>query len=203
MEMMDLPMSKIMTVKQLAAKLLETDAYLIECILKENDKNAAEVLIERHYKTVYKEIYIYVSDKEQALDLTQDTFVTVLRALNQFDESKASFKTWLKRIAHNKVVDYQRSRQHREDLLTAVLEDNEKESPNVLEDAAINHMMSLEVDEMLKREPEEVRRIFNLKVKEGYTFWQISQMLGISESTVKRKYYTVTTKMRKEMQDYE
>ena len=97
---------KKFSARQLVSKVFETDQYLIRQILDEDDKRAAEILIDRYYKTVYREIYIKTSDEELSLDLTQETFISILRALSQFDASKASFKTWIIRIAQNKVIDW-------------------------------------------------------------------------------------------------
>lgn len=60
--------------------------------MDEDDKRAAEILIDRYYKTVYREIYIKTSDEELSLDLTQETFISILRALSQFDASKHHLK---------------------------------------------------------------------------------------------------------------
>ena len=65
--------------KHVISKLLETDQYLIELIVNNSDKNAAELLINRYYKYVYKEIYIKTSDRELAMDLTQETFIAMLK----------------------------------------------------------------------------------------------------------------------------
>ncbi len=79
--------------RHVISKWLETDQYLIELIVENNDKNAAELLIGRYYKYVYKEIYIKTSDRELAMDLTQETFIAMLKGLKGFDIKKASFKT--------------------------------------------------------------------------------------------------------------
>ena len=203
MEITESHMIKPNILKQFASKVLETDAYLIDCILNHDDKNAAEILIERHYKTVYKEIYIRTSDKELSMDLTQETFISILRALVQFDEAKSSFKTWIKKIAHNKVIDYQRSRQHHESLLTGVIDDFDELSTDSVEDNAMNVITAEKADEILAKEDEETRRVFELKVHEGFTFGEISEITGLNISAVKRKYYGLVKKLRKEMQDYE
>ena len=62
---------KKFSARQLVSKVFETDQYLIRQILDEDDKRAAEILIDRYYKTVYREIYIKTSDEELSLDLTQ------------------------------------------------------------------------------------------------------------------------------------
>ncbi|MBQ4284425.1 MAG: RNA polymerase sigma factor [Lachnospira sp.] len=202
MEMTGMRTTKQSLVRQWAEQMLETDAYLIDRIVNDNDRLAAETLLERHYKTVYKVIYIKVSDKELAMDLTQDTFILVLRSLSQYDSGKASFKTWITRIAENKVIDYLRSRQHKESLLTEVMGDDETATGNI-DDVVINKVAGDEIKKFLGRVEEETRKIFVMKAREGYTFSEISERLGMPVSTVKSKYYALIKDLRKEMQGYE
>ena len=93
------------------------DVELIKRILDNNDRKAADELVSRYYKCVYKHIYIKVKDEETGMDITQETFIAALRGLGSFNDAKASFKTWLTRIADNKVTDYFRSRQYHERVL--------------------------------------------------------------------------------------
>ena len=52
--------------------MFETDETLIRRILQGKDREAGELLVERHYKRIYKEIYLKTSDEELAKDLTQE-----------------------------------------------------------------------------------------------------------------------------------
>ena len=81
--------------------MFETDETLIRRILQGKDRGAGELLVERHYKRIYKEIYLKTSDEELAKDLTQEAFIQILKNLYQFDSKKASFKTWITRIARS------------------------------------------------------------------------------------------------------
>ena len=53
-------------------------------ILQGKDREAGELLVERHYKRIYKEIYLKTSDEELAKDLTQEAFIQILKNLYQF-----------------------------------------------------------------------------------------------------------------------
>lgn len=99
------------------------DVELIKRILDNNDRKAADELVSRYYKCVYKHIYIKVKDEETGMDITQETFIAALRGLGSFNDAKASFKTWLTRIADNKVTDYFRSRQYHESIVTQIMDD--------------------------------------------------------------------------------
>ena len=101
------------------------------------------------------------------------------------------------------MIDYQRSRQHHESLLTGVIDDFDELSTDSVEDNAMNVITAEKADEILAKEDEETRRVFELKVHEGFTFGEISEITGLNISAVKRKYYGLVKKLRKEMQDYE
>ena len=61
--------------------MFETDETLIRRILQGKDREAGELLVERHYKRIYKEIYLKTSDEELAKDLTQEAFIQILKNL--------------------------------------------------------------------------------------------------------------------------
>ena len=183
--------------------MFDTDETLIRRILQGKDREAGELLVERHYKRIYKEIYLKTSDEELAKDLTQEAFIQILKNLYQFDSKKASFKTWITRIACNKVIDYMRSRQHHEMLMTEILDDYDKEDAHNLEERVTNRMATQRVEQLLEKEEVQNQKIFNLKAQQGYTFEEVSTITGVTKTAVKNRYYSMVRKMRKELSDYE
>lgn len=199
----DKEMKKGGVLKEIADRMLETDNYLVERILSDNDKIAAEMLVERHYKYIYKIIYLQTTDEELSKDLTQEVFISVLRSLEQYSNNKGSFKTWIVKIAQNKIIDYRRSRQSRQDSMTMVIEGIDMESSVNVEKSAIYRYESDKIQQKLGGYDKESKEIFEMKVKEEYTFEEISRETGMSLSGVKRKYYGLVKKLRKEMQEYD
>lgn len=189
--------------KEIADRMRESDNYLVERIILYNDKIAAETLIERHYKYIYKIIYLQTMDEELSKDLTQEVFISVLRSLEQYNSSKASFKTWVVKIAQNRIIDYSRSKQSRQNSMTGVLEDMDIEAEDNVEKLAIYRYESNKIQEKLGGYDKEARTIFEMKVKEEYTFEEISRETGMSLSGVKRRYYGLVKKLRKEMRGYD
>ena len=61
-----------------------------------------------HYDEIYRFVYRQTGHMEDAMDLTQDIFLAVLRAIHTCRRGKAAFRTWLFRIAANKVIDARR-----------------------------------------------------------------------------------------------
>ena len=75
------------------------------------NRKALEKLVRLYYEKIYNYIGYRVQDFSAAEDLTQDTFVSAYRNLEQFDGSYE--KAWLCRIAANKCTDYLKSAKRR------------------------------------------------------------------------------------------
>ncbi len=66
-----------------------------------------EAIYEEHFHTVYKYIYLMVSHTQLAEDLTQETFVRVLKGNFR---NEAHIKTFVRQIARNLIIDYYRKK---------------------------------------------------------------------------------------------
>jgi hypothetical protein len=72
---------------------------LLEAV-RQGDREAAEVMVERTYSAVYASLFRLCSDGDLAADLTQETYQKAWTALRGFDGRSQLF-TWLYRIAYN------------------------------------------------------------------------------------------------------
>ena len=68
--------------------------------LKAGDAEAFDTLANRHAAAIYGLLFRLTQDPEEARDLTQETFLSALRAIGRF-RGEANLKTWLFRIAIN------------------------------------------------------------------------------------------------------
>lgn len=69
--------------------------------LRDGDEQAFEVLVGRHASGMLRVARTYVASEAAAEDVVQDTWVAVMRGLDQF-EGRCSLKTWLYRILINR-----------------------------------------------------------------------------------------------------
>ena len=72
-------------------------------------QSAYRDLMERHRAPIYRLIRSAINDADEAVDLTQDTFIAAFGALGTFDSARA-FRPWISRIALNKCRDWGRRR---------------------------------------------------------------------------------------------
>jgi len=164
---------------------------------KNGDEKAAELVISYYYHEIYCYMYKQTIDKELAMDLTQEIFVSMLQTIKNYDQQKANFRTWLYRIATNKVVDYYRSRAfHQAQVVEMLNEDLESEA-----DFSLDIERKIELEQIIDcvNQLDVMRqKIFRLKIFGEYTFNEIANILKIPEATVKTKFYATQRLIRTE-----
>jgi RNA polymerase sigma-70 factor (ECF subfamily) len=77
---------------------------------REAREAAFRELIGRYERPVFSLIYRLVRDRERAEDLSQETFIKVLNALDRYDPSY-KFSSWIFKIAHNTALDLLRKKE--------------------------------------------------------------------------------------------
>ena len=158
-------------------------------------------------RAYYDEIYIFaarqVSDRELARDLTQEIFISMLRSLGSYQEKRSSFRTWLYRIAANKIIDFRRKVL----LDTIPLEDlDETETASFVgrmdyENNIVQAEFLEKIEKYVSRFQLDVQQIFRLHIYGGQTFQEIAVLTGMPEASVKSKYYRLIKQVRREFYD--
>ena len=86
-----------------------TDEQLVERLNRGNTR-ALDELYRRYAKSLYAFCLANAGSKEPE-DLVHDVFMRVIEAADSFDAAKASFRTWIYRIARNRCIDLARHNQ--------------------------------------------------------------------------------------------
>ena len=90
---------------------VDREQRLIRLVQKRRDRRAANELVEQYYNEIFAYTFRQTSQRESALDLTQEIFVSALGSIDRYSSEKGSFRTWLYRIATNKIIDACRRKQ--------------------------------------------------------------------------------------------
>lgn len=166
---------------------------------RQGDLSAMEVLVQRYQNRLYSTILRICGDQEEAAELTQETFVKIIEALNGF-KGTSSFYTWAFRIAVNLAIN-QRHRRGRvgfrsldEELdyegtraracLAQLLSSDSQANPADI--AQGNELHGL-VRKALMGLNEQHRTIIVLRDIEGMSYAQIAEVLGIELGTVRSR----------------
>lgn len=173
---------------------MEQENKWIRDILRHGSRPAADKLIRAHYDEIYVFAYRQIGNKEDAMDLTQSIFLAVLHALPSFDARKASFRTWLYRIAANKVIDARRrSHSNVVPLELAELPDGDDFTARVRDRVLLE-----QIEDYVSGLDPQIQAVFRLRLYGEKGFSEIAAVLGQSESAVKSQYYRLMGRLRKE-----
>ena len=179
---------------------MDEEMRLIRLVQKHANKAAADTLIRKYYDEIYRYAYRQTGDRHTAQDLAQGIFVAMLKAIVKYDSRQAGFRTWLYRIATNKIIDHHRSRsviQNKILNLDDVEIPDESNFARQMEDSDLAFRIQAYVGTF----ETDAQRIFRLKIFGEYTFGEIAKMLEMPEATAKTKYYRMLKIIRKEFED--
>ena len=179
---------------------MDDEKRLIRKIQKNADRASADKLVRHYYDEILTYAYRQTYNRQIAEDLTQNIFISMLQAISHFDFKKAGFRTWLYKIATNKIIDHHRSNLKAQ---SKMLDVDDIEIPD--ERDFTKHFEDEEwlskIDRFVGTFDAETQRIFRLKSYSEYSFFEISEMTKLHESTVKTKYYRMLKALRKEFEN--
>ncbi|MCK4678107.1 MAG: sigma-70 family RNA polymerase sigma factor [Bacteroidales bacterium] len=163
---------------------------LIEACGKGNQKAQFEIY-KLYYRSMYNVSLRIVNNTGEAEDIMQDSF---LDAFGQLDKYKgtATFGAWLKRIVINNSLDVLRKNAN----LTFV-EEYDYDMQEELEEET--EYVDLKIDEIRKAMsalPDDYRVVLTLYLLEGYDHEEIGEILNISNSTSRIRYFRGKKKLR-------
>jgi len=174
---------------------MKEDIALIAAYLK-GDEEAIEELVRRYQKMIYAFAYRMVNDMEEAKDITQNTFIKAIKGIKGF-KGKASFKTWLYRIALNTSLNHIREGRHKEVEFDESLSGNQAGSLSLI----ITQEERNRVKKSLDKLPGQQRLAVMLRTYEGLSCKETSKVMGCSESAVKAHYHFGVRKLRDILSD--
>ena len=162
-----------------------TDESLVND-LRAGDRRALRVLYERHAELVFRIAYRFTFDEEEARDITQSVFVTLLESARSY-EPRAKLTTWLYRVVVNRCLNHRSAARVRrrvigddQDQLDRV-PDSEETRPDRLVDQA---RKTQRLREGLCQIPERQRLALTLKLFEELSYEEIAEIMGCSRSSV-------------------
>ncbi|MEO9130845.1 MAG: RNA polymerase sigma factor [Sphingomonas sp.] len=156
-------------------------------------------IMRRHGPPVFRLVRGYIGDADEALDLSQDTFIAAHQALRRYDQSRP-MRTWLLAIALNKCRDWGRKRVVRRFLsfagpIDAKAENVADEEPRI-DDAAADRQALDRVSRAIAGLPVNLKEPLILRTIEGLSQTETAGILSISEKAVETRLYRARAKLK-------
>lgn len=179
-----------------------TDNEVVARILA-GEPGLFEVLMRRYNQRLYRAVRSILLSNDEAEDVVQDAYVRAYTHLRQF-EARASFATWLTRIAVNEALARRRDR-HRLVEIDSI-ENSDEAEMKFLKSTARNpeeETMARSVATMLEGAvdslPETYRSVFVLRAVEGLDTAETAHCLELSEEAVKVRLHRGRALLRREI----
>lgn len=175
----------------------EPDDRALAALALAGRQDAYGALMARHRDAVWRLARGHVGDADEALDITQETFVAAFAALARYDGARP-FRVWIARIALNKCRDWARRRAVRR-FFTFARPIDEALS---IADMAPNPEESLQSGAELARInaaiaalPANLKDVLLLRTIEGMGQADVAQLLGLTEKAVETRLYRARAKL--------
>ncbi len=173
---------------------------------REGHERAYRELVRRYQRPIFSLIYRMVRDRERAEDLSQETFVKVLNALDSY-RPEYKFSSWIFKIANNAAIDQLRRKEL--DTLSldgapdAVTSERREGTALQLADTAESPLEELaarelgaDIERAIAQLRPEYRSCILLRHVEGYAYDEIAGMLDLPLGTVKTYIHRARSELR-------
>jgi RNA polymerase sigma-70 factor, ECF subfamily len=170
-----------------------SDAELVAASLS-GHKEAFEVIVARHRRSVYQVCYRFVGNHEDASDLSQEAFVRAWRGLKNF-KGQSALSTWLYRIAVN--VSLNRvsvKRPEIEPLESDRFIDTTAEDPRA---GLLRGERAVAVRRAIAALPDKQRATLILRTYHELSHQEIADILGSSVGAVKANFFHALANLKK------
>lgn len=171
------------------------DANLLAKRAADGDTAAFEELVRMHQNQVYTMALRFTGSKEDALDISQEAFLRVWRALPNY-KADSKFSTWLYRIVSNICTDHHRKNSRIQSISLTQGDEADDETQTELPDETQSPERSFELSELsdaLKGAIEslkpELREVFVMREIGDMSYSEISEALSLEEGTVKSRLF--------------
>src|ERR1700720_594072 len=169
---------------------------------RDGDRSVFEFLYRLHSRRVYAVCMRMVGNSAEAEDLTQETFLLLLRKIHTF-RGESAFSTWLHRLAVNIVLMRLRKKSPPIDSIEAALDPEDETAsphpaskigaPDLLLEGSINR---INLERCIAQLPVGYRTIFVLHDVQGYEHHEIAGILGRSVGVSKSQLHKARTRLR-------
>ena len=178
--------------------------------LKAGDAGAFDTLANRYASDIYGLMFRLTQDAEEASDLTQETFLSALKAIQKF-RGEADLKTWLFRIAINESRNRFRWWKRRRRDVTISLDMTIGESETPLSETFSSDTLNPEektlrgereklLREALNNLPDIFREAVVLCDIEGLSYEEIAQTLEVNIGTIKSRIARGREELRRKLE---
>jgi RNA polymerase sigma-70 factor (ECF subfamily) len=189
----------------------DLDDHALLAATKTGDELAFEELVGRYKNQITNFVYRMLNDYERAVEISQETFLRIFMSAERY-KADFSFSTYIYRIAQNLAISELRQRKRRNlipipsffsdkdgDELEIELPDRRQQA---VDDVLIKDERQRAIARAINSLPEKYRAALVLRDMEEKSYEEISEILGLSDGTVKSRINRARNLLKEKLKDY-
>jgi RNA polymerase sigma-70 factor, ECF subfamily len=186
-----------------------SDNELIEAV-KAGDDDAFAAIVDRYRNQITNFLYRFLNDREEAIDLAQETFVRVYFALDRY-HTRYAFSTYIYRIASNLAISEIRKRKRRNVFsLTGLFQREDAETEEyqppddrpLQDDDLIGDERSRIIETAIASLPPKYRAAIILRDVEELSYDEIAEVMGLGLGTTKSRISRARGLLKEKLKDH-
>lgn len=186
----------------------EADRLIVERV-QGGDVGAYDILVHKYRERLYSVVYNLTSNREDALDLTQEAFIKAFQSINRF-RGNSSFYTWIYRIAVNNTLSHLKKYKNRKFLSFDNIDNEASQSTTFeaiaaktkTEKATLMKELHEKLNEALQKLSLKHRSVVVLFEIEGMSHEQIADILKCSVGTVRSRLHYAKQQLKLHLKDF-
>lgn len=183
-----------------------TDNELVAKFIS-GEEDAIEAIICRYKNKLYTYINLTVKNQHLAEDIFQDTFVKVIKSLQEGKyQDNGKLLSWIMRIAHNLIIDhFRREKQiniRSNDDFEMDIFNSPRYSEATIEQELVNNQVMTDVRKLIDQLPPDQKEIILLRHYGGLSFKEIADQTNVSINTALGRMRYAILNMRKMIEQY-
>jgi len=162
---------------------------------REGDQKAYADLMQRYKDSIYFMVLKMVNNREDAMDLTVETFAKAFEKLEKY-QPEFAFSTWLFRVATNNCIDFIRKKKLNTMSIHGMTNDDGEEKQleirsDVLnpEESSIKKQQTQELRLLIESLPSRYRNLITLRYFDELSYEEIALQLDLPLGTVKAQLF--------------
>jgi RNA polymerase sigma factor (sigma-70 family) len=161
---------------------------------KEGSQKAFADLMQRYKDSIYFMSLKMVNNKEDAMDITVETFAKAFEKLDKYQPEYA-FSTWLFRVATNNCIDFLRKKKLNTVSIDNMIDDDDDRPMQIKsdtlnpEESSIKKQQSEELKLLIESLPPRYRNLLTLRYFDELSYEEIAQQLDLPLGTVKAQLF--------------
>ncbi|TVP80549.1 MAG: sigma-70 family RNA polymerase sigma factor [Puniceicoccaceae bacterium] len=170
---------------------------------------AFDQLVQKYREHIFSIVYNMTSNREDASDLTQETFIKAFQAIGRF-RGKSSFFTWIYRIAINTTMTFLKKRNRRRFISYEKIDEEVSNAEiferltasNRSEKGALISELQEKLNDALQKLSLKHRTVVILHEIEGLEHGEIAEITKTSVGTVRSRLHYAKQQLQSYLQDY-